>query len=110
MDVQQPETFDQQKHREFEEWKARGFAAEAAIRAKYLPRSVTFPIIQAQPVQPLAKRAPRSQAGIQKLQKPRPYSYRLRFNRCQKSRVFTTQQLATRALVRQIVRSNKSNS
>ena len=78
MDVQQPETFDQQKHREFEEWKARGFAAEAAIRAKYLPRSVTFPIIQAQPVQPPAKRAPRSQAGIQKLQKPRPYSYRLR--------------------------------
>ena len=46
MDVQQPETFDQQKHREFEEWKARGFAAEAAIRAKYLPRSVTFPIIR----------------------------------------------------------------
>ena len=37
-----------------------------------------------------------------------PYSYRSRFNRCQKSRVFTTQQLATRALVRQIVRSNKA--
>ena len=38
------------------------------------------------------------------------YIYRPRFNRSQKYRVFTTQQLATRALVRQIVDSNKARN